>query len=379
MSFDYLLMTPGPVQIPEPVLRAQAQPMIHHRTPAFEAVLKKTLEQLKKIFRTENPVVIHASSGSGGMESAVVNTLSPGDEVLCIVSGKFGERWSEIASRYGARVHELRVPWGEAVKPEAVEEELKRRPEVRAVLCQAVETSTAVLHPIREIADVIRNRPRTILIVDAITALGVTDLAMDDWGLDVVVGGSQKTFMISTGLSFVSFSQKAMAFVNEARMPRYYFDVRQELKANASGTTFFSSPVSLIQALSVSLNMIFERGLENQIGDFQHLARGLRAGGEALGFRNFAKAPSPSVTAFVMPEGVDSEKFRDHLEEKYNLTVMGGQGKLKGKIIRIGTLGAVGPEHVRATLARLELALMDFGVSSDVSRALDAFEEAYHS
>ncbi len=379
MAFDYLLMTPGPVQIPDEVLRAHALPMIHHRTAAFETIFVKTLLQLKSVFQTAEPVLIHTSTGSGGMESAIVNTLSPGDEVLVVVSGKFGERWAEMCTTFGAKVHAINVPWGEAVQPTEVEKTLPNHSRIRAVFCRACGTSTAVLHPIKEIAQIVRNHKDTIFIVDAITALGVTDLAMDAWGLDVVVAGSQKTFMLPTGLSFIAFSQKAMRFVEEAKMPRYYFDVRTELKSNAGGFSSFSAPVSMIRALSVALEIILSKGLKNQISEFEHLSRGLRAGGEALGFKSFAKSPSPSVTALLTPGGLNSEKFRVHLEEKYNLTVMGGQEQLKGKVIRIGTLGAVSAEHVRATLARLQLGLLDFGISSDINRALKEFDGAYGS
>lgn len=370
-------MTPGPVRIPDEVLKSLSEPMIHHRTPAFVKILSKTLVQLKTVFQTEEPVIIQACSGSGGMESAIVNTLSPGDEVLCVVSGKFGERWAEMNSEYGARVQALEVPWGQAVDPREIENILAANPKIKAVFCQACETSTAVLHPIREIGRVVAKFPGTIFIVDAITAVGVTDLAMDDWGLDVVVAGSQKTFMLPTGLSFISFSQKARKFLESAKMPRYYFDARTELTANSSGQTAFSAPVSMIKALSVSLDIILAKGLKNQIAEFNRLAKGLRAGGEALGFKSFAKSPSPSVTAFLTPGGLNSENFRNHLEEKYNLTIMGGQDQLKGKIIRIGTLGAVNDEHIRATLSRISLGLLDFGITADSNRAMEAFDKAY--
>jgi len=377
MSFDYLLMTPGPVQIPPEILRVLAEPMIHHRTPIFESIFATTLARLRDIFQTKQPVFVHTSTGTGAMESAVVNTLSPGDEVLCVVSGKFGERWAEICEIYGAKVVAINVPWGEAIQPQEIQSALNKNPKIRAVFCQACETSTGVLHPIRAVAEIVKQFPQTIFVVDAITALGVTELPMDEWQLDVVIAGSQKTFMLPAGLSFIAFSQKALEFVNKAKMPRYYFDARAELKANSSGHSNFSASVSLIKALSVALDMILKKGLENQIKEFQKLSAGLRAGGEAMGLKTFAQSPSPSVTAFLTPQGLDSEKFRDHLEQKYNLTVMGGQEHLKGKVIRIGTLGAVTDEHVRATLARLELGLLDFGIASDLKKALTCFDEVY--
>ncbi len=377
MAYEYLLMTPGPVQIPEEILKTQAEPMIHHRTPAFEKILVKTFAQLKEVFQTSEPVLILTSTGSGAMEASVVNILSPGDEVLVIESGKFGERWSDICQMYGAKVTRLAVKWGEAVQPEAVQNELNKNPRLRAVFCQACETSTAVLHPIKKLADIIKTRSDTVFVVDAITALGVTELPMDKWGLDVVIAGSQKTFMLPTGLAFISFSKKAQGFMTKATMPRYYFDARTELKALASNSTAFSSPVSLIKALSLALDLILSKGLENQIQEFKKLSAGLRAGGEALGLKNFAQSPSPSVTGFLTPDGINSEKLRAHVEEKYNLTIMGGQDQLKGKIIRVGTLGAVNSSDVRATLARLQLALLDFKFTADIKLALQAFDDAY--
>jgi aspartate aminotransferase-like enzyme len=374
MEFPYLLMTPGPVRVPDVVLQKLSEPMIHHRTPAFEKTLGQTFEKLKSVFETKEPVFIHMSTGSGAMESSIVNTLSPGDSVLCVISGKFGERWAEMAKVYGMNVTELKVEWGEAVSVDKVHEALSSN-RYKAVLCQACETSTATQHPIQEIAGLTRALPDTLFIVDAITALGVMELKMDEWGIDVLIGGSQKSFMLPAGLSFISLSQKAQAAMMKATTPRYYWDLRKELKASQSKQTFFSSSVSLIKALDASLDMILDTGLTSQISKFKKLASGLRAGGQALGLTSFSKAPSPSVTAFLVPPQIPSEKLRDHLEAKYNLTLMGGQDQLKGKILRIGTLGYVGAEEIRETLKRLALGLSDMGHVCDVNLAIKAFED----
>ncbi|MGE3974966.1 MAG: alanine--glyoxylate aminotransferase family protein [Bdellovibrionales bacterium] len=376
MEFPYLLMTPGPVRVPNEVLAALSEPMIHHRTPAFEKTLAEVLAKLKKIYATEEPVFIHTSTGSGAMESALVNTLSPGDKVLALVSGKFGERWADIARAYGMQVSEIKIPWGEAASLEAVKAALSAE-KFKAVLCQACETSTATQHPIKEIAQLVCQYSETLFLVDAITALGVMELKTDEWGLDVVVGGSQKSLMLPTGLSFISLSKKAQKALEHSKTPRYYWDLRKELKANGTGQTFFSSSVSLIRALDQALTLILKNGLEANITEFARLSRGLRAGGESLGFKTFSKAPSPSVTAFLVPGMMDSEKLRDLLESKYNLTLMGGQDQLRGKILRVGTLGYVRAEEIRETLRRLALGLQEMGHPCDATLALSAFEKAY--
>lgn len=354
-------MTPGPVPLSPAVREILSAPMIHHRTPEFEAVLKSVLQKLKKTFLTKQPVFMHAATGSGAMESAIVNTLSPGDEVLTIVSGKFGERWAKMAETFGIKSHVLNVTWGEAVKVSDVERMLQSLPQVKAVFCQACETSTATVHPIREIADLVRRRENTLFIVDAITALGAMPLAMDDWGIDVVVSGSQKAFMLPTGLSFIALSEKAWKFNQSAKCPRFYFDLAQEKKALEKGETFFSSAVSHVRALDIALDSLTDTALSVSIRRCETLAEVTRKAGELYGLKVFSKAPSPAVTALVVPEGIDGAKLRDHLESEYNVTVMGGQDQLKGKIIRIGHLGYITDDDMYATFEALGLALRDLG------------------
>ncbi|MEQ1876873.1 MAG: alanine--glyoxylate aminotransferase family protein [Bdellovibrionia bacterium] len=371
MEKPYRLMTPGPVQVPESVLKELGRPMIHHRTPEFEKILTRVLGRLKEVFQTKQPVFIQAATGSGGLESAIVNTLSPGDKVVAIVSGKFGERWRDIAKNYGMNVISLEVEWGKALDPRMLDATLELHMDVRAVLTQACETSTAVVHPMKEIGRIVRAKSNAILMVDGITALGVMDLPMDAWNLDVVVGGSQKSFMLPAGLQFIALSEKAWDFQTRAKCPRYYWDLKEELKANKANQTRFSTPVPYVRALDAGLEVMLKDGLQSNITRFARLAKQLRAGGEKLGLKVYAEAPSPSVTAFVTP--VDGEKLRDHLEAKYNITVMGGQDKLKGKIIRIGTLGYISEEDLEATLESLANALTDLGHSADGKSAVAAF------
>ena len=340
-SADYSLLAPGPVNLHPEVRKALALPMIHHRTPEFDKILKKVLTGIKTIFQTQQDVYLLTATGSGGMEALLVNVISPGDKVIAIVSGKFGERWAEMAKVFGAEVFTINVPWGEAVSVAAVEEMLAAHPDARAVLCQACETSTAVAHPIEAIAAVVKKYSETLFLVDAITALGAYPIKMDAWGIDGLVAGSQKAFMLPTGMAFVSFSAKAWKFVDGAKSPRFYFDLRKEKKANGSGETFYSSNVALIRALDVVLDMVNKQGLEVLFHAIHRRAEFTRIFAQKLGFTLYAKSPSDSVTALQVPPPMDGQKIRAHLEEKFSITIMGGQDQAKGKIIRVGHMGYI--------------------------------------
>ena len=359
-TFPYSLLAPGPVNIHPDVRKALALPMIHHRTPEFDQILKKALQGIKQVFQTKEDVFLMTSTGSGGMEALLVNVLSPGDKVIAIVSGKFGERWADMAQVFGAQVIVHNVPWGKAVDVSEIEGLLRQHPDTRAVLCQACETSTAVAHPIRELAKVIHAMPKTLFLVDAITALGAYPLPMDDWHIDGIVAGSQKAFMLPTGMSFISFSQKAWGFVENAKCHRYYFDVRKEKKANLAGETFFSSNVACIRALAVVLEMVEKQGLQMLFDSIQSRARFTRHFGQALGLTLYAESPSDSVTALALPANIDGQKVRLHLEEKYNITIMGGQDQAKGKIIRIGHMGYIQDDEMLRLIECLGKTLQHF-------------------
>ena len=361
---EYSLLAPGPVNLHPEVRKALALPMIHHRTPEFDVILKRVLEGVRNVFQTKEDVYLLSCTGSGGMEALLVNTISPGDKVLSIVSGKFGERWAEMAKTFGADVTVINVPWGEAAKPESVEDHLKRFPETRAVLCQACETSTAVAHPIKEIADVVSKYSQTLLLVDAITALGAYPLPMDAWNIDGLVAGSQKAFMLPTGMAFISFSKKAQGYFDSAKCPRFYFDVRKEKKANAAGETFFSSNVSIIRALDVVLNLINKDGLDRLFHTIHRRAEFTRKFAQQLGFTLYAKSPSDSVTALVVPPTMDGQKIRLELEQTHNITIMGGQDQAKGKIIRIGHMGYVQDKEMLKLMDTLGQVLRKFDPGS---------------
>ncbi len=355
-----ILLAPGPVQLHPEVQKILAQPMIHHRTPEFDSILSRTLASLKFLFQTKQPVFMHTSTGSGAMESALVNVLSAGDQVLAIVSGKFGERWAEMAQTFGAEVIRLNVEWGSAVDVKEVEKILEKNPKIKIVMTQACETSTATTHPIEALGAIV-SKTSALLLVDGITAVGAFEMKMDAWKIDVLIAGSQKAVMLPTGLSFISLSEKAWKSCESASTHRFYFDLRKELKANQNGETLFSSPVSLVKALDFILNRIQEIGLDKHFAQLKRRANFTRAMAPKLGLKIYSKAPSDSVTALVLPPDTKGVELRVHLEKKYEVTVMGGQDQAKGKIIRIGHMGYILDEHLISAMEKLALALNDFG------------------
>lgn len=355
MKYEPLLMTPGPVPVPPEVLTALSQPIEHHRTLGFQKCLERVLSKLPPLFGTEQRAFMHVSTGSGGMESLLVNVLNPRDTVACVVSGKFGERWADMAEAYGANVERFEVPWGSAVdvvKFEKWLDVLAKKPEI--VMSQACETSTAVLHPVQAMAKIIRAKaPNALFLIDAITALGALPIEMDKWGIDGVVGGSQKAFMIPTGLSFVAWSERAWQKIPIAKSPRFYFDIRDELEANKRGETNFSSAVPLVRALDTVLSQIEEFGGFGELfRRIDALASATRLATEEMGFKLLAEKPSPTLTAIEAPDGIDGAKWRSLLESKFGLILMGGQDSLKGKIIRVGHMGYISDaDLVRAVRA----------------------------
>lgn len=352
-KWPYRLLAPGPVPVPPPVLEAMSAKVLHHRTPEFERILREVWSGLQSVFITKQPVQILAGTGSAAMEAAVVNLLSPGDQVLVVVSGKFGERWAEQCERYSIQVLRLNVPWGEPVQLEELETALKSHRAVRAVFSQACETSTATVHPIQKMAQVIARHSQALFCVDAITAVGCMPLPMDDWALDCVVAGSQKAFMIPTGLSFVALSERAWKIQGQSRLPKYYLDLGAEKAANAKGETHFSTPTSLVVGLNRVLKEIQSRGLSLVIERCQALAKATREAGAELGLQIYSHSPSSSVTALITPNGLNSAQLRDWLEKERNITIMGGQDQLKGKIIRIGHMGYIQNDDMRALITAL--------------------------
>lgn len=374
-KWPYRLIAPGPVPVPPAVLRTMSQPVLHHRTPTFEKILLETWSGLKKVYATEQPVMILTGSGSAAMEAAVVNVISPGDPVVVVVSGKFGERWADICERFGARVTRLVVEWGEAVALDKLEAALTG--DVKAVFTEACETSTATLHPIHAMAKLIRKKvPSALFAVDAITAVGCMPLPMDEWDLDVVVGGSQKAFMIPPGLSFVSLSERAWRAQQKSAAAKYYFDLSAELKANQKNENHFTIPTPLVIGLHQVLKQMDKVGMAQVFQRVECLAQATRKTGETLGLKTFSKSPSPSVTALEIK---DSGKVRQWLESERNITVMGGQDHLKNKILRVGHMGDVRDQDMVALFeslaSYLEVSFDSTALRSELARAPALFPE----
>jgi aspartate aminotransferase-like enzyme len=373
----YQLMAPGPTPVPSNVLLAMAQPIIHHRTPEYEALFIEVRKGLKRLFQTSQDVLPFASSGTGAMEAAVVNTLSPGDTVLVVQAGKFGERWLEICKAYGITTVPLQAPFGQTVSAERLAEGLKLLPQARAVLTQHSESSTAVLHDVKGMAAVTRGTD-TILIVDAVSSLGIANLEMDAWGVDVVVAGSQKGLMLPPGLSFCAISDRAWGHVKASRLPKYYFDFEAERTCVAKNEAHFTPAVSIMLGLREVLRMIEAEGLKHVYERHERLARATRAGAEAVGLELFAKAnPSPALTALVSPEGLDSEKILETYSTSHNITIAGGQGEMKGKVFRLGHMGYVAEFDVVTALAALEQVLHELGHPVDFGAAVRAAQKVF--
>ena len=371
------LMAPGPVSVAPHVLAKMSEPIIHHRSPAFSRILTEAKEGLKRLYKTSSDVFIFASSGTGAMEAAVANVMCRGDTAVVVRGGKFGERWAEILEAYGVNTVPVDVEWGEPVRPEDVARALEAHPDARAVFLQAHETSTGVKHPVEEIAGLCKARPHTLVVVDAISALGVYDIRTDEWGLDLVVSGSQKSFGLPPGLSFLSVSPKAWPFVEKGDLPRYYFDLRREKKAASRNTTAYTPAVSLVIGLREVLKDLEEEGLERAFARHRRLAEGTRLGVEAMGLEIFSKAPSEAVTVIKAPEGMDGQEVVKILREDFGITIAGGQGRLKGKIFRISHMGHLSEWDMILALSAVERALLRLGHPVELGSGVRAAERYF--
>lgn len=355
---NYTLMTPGPVPLPDWVLKELAQPVLHHRTQEFEAILDRVLKNLKKLFQTQQHCFVLASVGTGAMEAAILNTLQAGDTVLVIDAGKFGNRWLELARTYKLNPIHMQVPWGQDIDLQKIKEEISRTPHIKAVLCQACETSTGAQLPIQELAQLTKNT-NALMIVDAITALGAFDVPMDSWGLDVVISGSQKALMLPTGLAVMSLSTKAWERAQKiASQQTYYFDLVEEKKANDRTQTRWSSAVTLICGLDAVLKYIEDRGLKSHFADIAHRAEHFRKLSSDFHLKVFPKTPSPSLTALELPDGVDSQKVQKILQDQFKIIVMAGQDHYKSRLIRVGHMGWMTLDQLSQTATALHQAIV---------------------
>ncbi|MGB9629633.1 MAG: pyridoxal-phosphate-dependent aminotransferase family protein [Thermodesulfobacteriota bacterium] len=372
------LFSPGPTMLPPEVQLKMAEPIMHHREPEFEKIFAEIREGLKYLFQTKNEVLVFTSSGTGAMEGAVSNILSKGDKALVVRGGKFGERWGEICQAYGIEFIPIDVEWGKAVEPNLIQKALESNPLIRAVYTQASETSTGVRHPIREIAEITKKYEDKVLVVDAITGIGVFNIPMDEWGIDVLVSGSQKALMLPPGLSFVALSEKAWRLVERSNLPKYYFDFKKELKSTKKNQSSYTPAISLFVGLRETLHMIRKEGLEALFRRHEKLARATREAVKALGLELYAPdSPSNAVTAVKIPEGIDGEKLKDLFFERFGITVAEGQDRAKGKIIRIAHLGYYERLDMVMVISALEMLLKEMGHRFELGSGVRRLEEVF--
>jgi aspartate aminotransferase-like enzyme len=372
----HYLFAPGPTPVPPEVLLAMSAPIIHHRSPDFFPIFDSAKKGLQWLYQTKNDVLILSSTGTGGMVGAVNNFFNHGDRVLVINAGKFGERWTKICRAYGLKVEEITVEWGYAVKPEIVKDRLKKNHGIKGVFVQASETSTGVYHNIKALASIVKKYDDTLFIVDAISALVAHDLRTDAWGIDIMVGGSQKGVMLPPGIAFVSVSEKAWAKAETSKLPKFYFNFKKERENLARNQTNFTSPVTLIIGLNESLKMLQAEGLKNVFKRHEKLANVMRKSVQAIGLELYSKeSPSNSVTAVMTPQGIDGQAVYKNLRQKYGITAAGGQDRAKGKIFRIAHLGYSDTFDVIIAIAGIEMVLKGMGYQVKLGTGVAVAEE----
>jgi aspartate aminotransferase-like enzyme len=387
MKKNYLL-TPGPTPLPPEVCEALGRPIIHHRTPQFQAILNEAHGGLKYVFQTKNEVFILASSGTGGMEAAVVNFLSPGDTVITVEGGKFGERWTEICSSYGINCEVIKVEWGKAVSPEEIKSKISaaggsasggksQKSKVKAVFTTLCETSTGVATDIQAIGQIVKDT-EAVLVVDAISGLGAIDLKTDEWFCDLVVSGSQKGLMLPPGLAFVSVSPKAWKMAESAKCPKCYFDLKEAKKAYEKTDTPWTPAIGLVIALNEAIKLMKQDGLEKIFSRHRKMADATRSAVKALGLELFAPtAYSDVVTAVKVPAGIDGEKLVKTMRDTYGVTIAGGQAELKGKVFRIAHMGYIGEFDIITGISCLEKVLAQMGYKFQMGAGVAAAQKVF--
>jgi aspartate aminotransferase-like enzyme len=368
------IFAPGPTPVPQEVLAELSRPPLHHRTKEFIAILERVKKNLQFLFQTNQPAYVLSASGTGAMEATVVNLFASGDKVLVINAGKFGERFMKLSQKFGLDTQVMNLEWGHSADPEAVRKFLKTNPDTRGVLFQASETSTATEHPVEAIAKAVHEASDALVVVDAITALGVIDLPLDKWGLDAVVSGSQKALMLPPGLAFLSLSERAQKARARANIPRFYYDLVAEDKAASKGETAWTPAVGLIMALDVVLARVVATGLDPIFTFHRRLAEATRRGTKALGLELFSKGiPSTAVTAVHVPASIpEGKKIVSHLRDRYGITIAGGQDAWTGKIFRLAHLGYYDELDMLQILAAVELTLNKLGHRCEYGKGVAA-------
>jgi aspartate aminotransferase-like enzyme len=371
------LLTPGPTPLYPPALRAMMASDIHHRTEDFRNIYKSVLADLKEVMGGSGDILLFAASGTGAMEASVSNLFSRSDKVIVCSAGKFGERWAEITKAFGLEVNVLKAEYGDVVSPERVEAALAAAPDTKGVFVQASETSTGAAHDVRAMGRAIAKTP-ALFIVDAITGVGTMPLDIDGWGLDVVIGGSQKAFMVPPGVAFLSISQKAWKQSETSTLPHYYFDFKKENKNGANGESSWTPSTAIILALGEALRYVKEVGMANLIENAQLLARATRAAAQELGLELFAAgSPGSSVTAVKAPRGVDSSVIVKEFRKRFGAIIANGQGSMKGQIFRIAHLGYFDFTDLFGVIAGLEIILHANGYPVKFGSGVAAVQHLY--
>ncbi len=378
LTDQQILRIPGPSPIPPSVNRAMSQPMIGHRGQSTSDMLAAIRPKLKKVFGTEQEVMIVTGSGTAGLEMAVVNTVAPNEEVAVIVTGAFGDRFVKICKSYGLKTHVLGVDWGKAVDPQDVVEFLKDKPNVTAVFSTFCETSTGVLNPIKELTAAINEVSEALVIVDGVSCVAGTATEMDEWGVDVVVTGSQKAFMLPAGLAFIAASERAWEKINANPQPRFYLDMAKHRDNILKDTTPFTPALSILFGLQQVLELLEEEGLENVYARHDLMMNMTRAAFKALGVPLLSTDAdaSPTVTA-VKPEDFDPEVFRKVMKTEFNLELAGGQQELAKKIFRIGHMGYCSPADMLQAIAAMEIGLVKAGKSIELGHGVRAAQQIF--
>lgn len=372
------VLTPGPTALLPEAQIAQAEASMHHRTDAFIELFQVVRKGLQQLFKTERPVITFAASGSGGLEACVSNVVQEGDKVICVNGGKFGERWLKMNQAFGANVVEIKVENGRGVPLAAVAAQLAMHPDARAVFVQGSESSTGALHPVQQIAQLVKPMSNCLLCVDAITWIGAHDVRTDEWGLDLVVCGSQKAMAMPPGLAFVSISEKAeKMFTSRKGNRRFYFDFAREMKNQAKDQTAFTPAISLIAAAAASLKWILDAGVDKLVRNAHELASMSRAAAKALGLELLSDAPSDSVTAVRVPSSMDSGVVIKGLKKQFGAIIADGQDELKGKIFRLAHLGNYDYIDTMGLLAALEVVLAEAGLKFESGAGLKAAQAEY--
>jgi serine---pyruvate transaminase len=376
---DPFLLTPGPTQVPEEVLEALARPVIHHRSPEFKALFGQVRARLRQVFRTENEVLVLTCSGTGAFESAVVNLLSPGETVVAVSHGNFGERWQKLAAAYGARVHPVTYPWGEAPAADDVKRAILESGATIALVVHS-ETSTGVVSDVEALAGACREAG-ALCVVDAISSLGAVPLETDAWGIDVVVTGSQKALMCPPGLGFVSVSERAREKAASAKMPRFYWDWERAIDQAEKDNTPFTPAVSTIVALDTALGLLLEEGLEGAFARHVALGRACRAGIKSIGLELYSPDDDSAavLTAALTPPGIDAVALRLALRDRHGITIAGGHGDIVDRLFRLGHIGHVGIAEVELALSAIEQELSAAGVAVTEGSAAAAARVAFDS